>query len=84
MTVKGQVVYNRVNLVRFVRRLDKSVNEVDWGTGRSWTQWLKSESAIGGSLVLRDAYPRVAIKLNLWLVAIEARPKIARKRGARQ
>ncbi len=41
------------------------------------------ESAIGGSLVFRDAYPRVARKLNLWLVAVEARPKIAGKRGAR-
>src|SRR6266702_1945190 len=46
MTVKGQVVYNRVNLVRLVRRLDNSVNEVDWGTGLSWTQWLKSERVL--------------------------------------
>jgi len=60
MTVKEQVVHDRVNLVRLVRRLDKSVNEADWGTGRSWTQWLKSEIDTGGSLVLRDAYPRVA------------------------
>ncbi|KAH9026566.1 hypothetical protein EDB84DRAFT_1579774 [Lactarius hengduanensis] len=37
MTVKEQVVYDRVNLTRFVRRLDKSVNEADW-----WTRWLKS------------------------------------------
>ena len=43
MTVKEQVVHDRVNLVRLVRRLDKSVNEADWGTGPSWTVWLKSE-----------------------------------------
>ncbi|KAI9450306.1 hypothetical protein BJY52DRAFT_1303286 [Lactarius psammicola] len=46
MTVKEQVVHDRVNLVRLVRRLDKSVNEADWGTGRSWTQWLKSERVL--------------------------------------
>ncbi|KAH9041494.1 hypothetical protein EDB83DRAFT_2677579 [Lactarius deliciosus] len=46
MTVKEQVVHDRVNLVRLVRRLDKSVNEADWGTERSWTQWLKSERVL--------------------------------------
>ncbi|KAI9437610.1 hypothetical protein H4582DRAFT_1815361 [Lactarius indigo] len=46
MTVKEQVVHDRVNLVRLVRRLDKSVHEADWGTGRSWTQWLKSERVL--------------------------------------
>jgi hypothetical protein len=29
-----------------MRRLDKSVNEADWGTGRSWTVWLKSERVL--------------------------------------
>jgi hypothetical protein len=46
MTVKRQVVHDRVNLVRLVWRLDKSVNEADWGTGRSWTLWLKSERVL--------------------------------------
>jgi len=46
MTVKEEVVHDRVNLVRLMRRLDKSVNEADWGTGRNWTLWLKSESVL--------------------------------------
>jgi SNARE protein 1 len=46
MTVKEQVVHDRVNLVRLVRRLDKSVNEADWDTERSWTVWLKSERVL--------------------------------------
>ncbi|KAH9019087.1 hypothetical protein EDB85DRAFT_1873377 [Lactarius pseudohatsudake] len=46
MTVKEQVVHDRVNLVRLVRRLDKSVNETDWDTERSWTQWLQSERVL--------------------------------------
>ena len=43
MTVQEQVVHDRVNLVRLVRRLDKSVNEANWGTGHNWMLWLKSE-----------------------------------------
>ncbi|KAH8985383.1 hypothetical protein EDB92DRAFT_1818684 [Lactarius akahatsu] len=31
MTVKKRVVHDQDNLVRLVRRLDKSVNEADWG-----------------------------------------------------
>lgn len=46
MTAKEQVIHDRVNLVRLVGRLDKSVNEADWGTGRSWTLWLKSERVL--------------------------------------
>ena len=46
MTAKEQVVHDRVNLVRLMRRLDKSVNEADWGTGRNWMLWLKSESVL--------------------------------------
>ncbi|KAN0138397.1 hypothetical protein V8E53_003860 [Lactarius tabidus] len=46
MTVKEQIVHDRVNLVRLMRRLDKSVNEADWGTERSWTVWLKSERVL--------------------------------------
>ncbi|KAI9444086.1 hypothetical protein H4582DRAFT_1057837 [Lactarius indigo] len=46
MTVNEQVIHDRVNLVRLVRRLDKSVNESDWGTGRGWAQWLKSERVL--------------------------------------
>ncbi|KAI9437544.1 hypothetical protein H4582DRAFT_2099154 [Lactarius indigo] len=42
MSVGEQVVRHRVNLLRLVRCLDKSVYEAGWGTGRNWTQWLKS------------------------------------------
>jgi len=40
------VVHDRVNLIRLMRRLDKSVNEAYWSTGRSWSVWLKSEKVL--------------------------------------
>jgi len=46
MTANEKVVHDRVNLVRLMRRLDKSVNDEDWGTGRSWMIWLKSERVL--------------------------------------
>jgi hypothetical protein len=56
MTVKEQIVHDRVNLVRLMRRLDKSVNEADWGTERSWTIWLKSERVLQvGSMSARPS-----------------------------
>ena len=55
MTVKEQVVHDRVNLVRLMRRLDKSVNEADWGTGRNWTLWLKSERVLQVGLIFSEA-----------------------------
>ena len=54
MSVKEQVVHDRVNLVRLVRRLDKSVNEDDWATGRSWTVWLKSERVLQVGLLFSE------------------------------
>ncbi|KAH9055556.1 hypothetical protein EDB87DRAFT_1579788 [Lactarius vividus] len=44
MTVKESIVHDTVNLIHLVWRLDKSINEADWGTGCSSTQWLKSET----------------------------------------
>ena len=55
MTAKEQVVHDRVNLVRLMRRLDKSVNEADWGTGRNWTLWLKSERVLQVGLIFSEA-----------------------------
>ncbi|KAH9059508.1 hypothetical protein EDB87DRAFT_761048 [Lactarius vividus] len=46
MKVTEKVIHDRVNLIRLVRRLDKSVNEADWGTEPSWTQWLQSERVL--------------------------------------
>jgi hypothetical protein len=54
MTVKEQIVHDRVNLVRLMRRLDKSVNEADWGTERSWTVWLKSERVLQVGPIFSD------------------------------
>lgn len=62
MTVKEQVVHDRVNLVRLMRRLDKSVNEADWGMGRSWTLWLKSESVLQVRPIFRETH---TFKLNV-------------------
>ena len=62
MTVKEQVVHDRVNLVRLMRRLDKSVNEADWGMERSWTLWLKSESVLQVRPIFRETH---TFKLNV-------------------
>lgn len=58
MTVKEQVVHDRVNLVRLMRRLDKSVNEADWGTGRNRTLWLKSERLLQVGPIFNEAPTR--------------------------
>ena len=85
MTVKEQVVHDRVNLVRLVRRLDKSVNEAAWGTGRSWTLWLESERVLQvGPLFSETPTPLSCVALNVKLVATETCPKVAGKRRARQ
>ena len=62
MTVKEQIVHDRVNLVRLMRRLDKSVNEDDWGTERSWTLWLKSERVLQVGPIFDD---KSYLKLNV-------------------
>ena len=62
MTVKEQIVHDRVNLVRLMRRLDKSVNEDDWGTKRSWTLWLKSERVLQVGPIFDD---KSYLKLNV-------------------
>lgn len=62
MTVKDQIVHDRVNLVRLMRRLDKSVNEADWGTERSWTLWLKSERVLQVGPIFSDKpYPKLNV-----------------------
>ena len=62
MTVKEQIVHDRVNLVRLMRRLDKSANEGDWGTERSWTLWLKSERVLQVGPIFND---KSYLKLNV-------------------
>jgi hypothetical protein len=62
MTVKEQIVHDRVNLVRLMRRLDKSVNEADWGTERSWIIWLKSERVLQvGPVFSKNFYPKLNV-----------------------
>ncbi|KAI0247738.1 hypothetical protein BJV78DRAFT_1276806 [Lactifluus subvellereus] len=46
MNSPEQILHDRVNLVRFVRRLEKSVNESDWSSGRRTTLWLKSQGLL--------------------------------------
>ena len=46
MNTPEQILHDRVNLVRFVRRLDKSVNESDWSSGPRTTLWLKSQGLL--------------------------------------
>jgi len=41
-----QILHDRVNLVRLVRRLDKSVNEFDWGSEKSTSLWLRAEGLL--------------------------------------
>lgn len=43
MNTQEQILHDRVNLVRLVRRLDKSVNESDWGYEKSTAVWLRAE-----------------------------------------
>ncbi|KAI0257907.1 hypothetical protein BC834DRAFT_86593 [Gloeopeniophorella convolvens] len=43
MRTSESVVHDRVNLVRLARRLDKTVNQSDWGNERSISKWLESE-----------------------------------------
>jgi hypothetical protein len=38
-----RILHDRVNLVRFVRRLDKSIGESDWNSGRRTTLWLEPQ-----------------------------------------
>jgi SNARE protein 1 len=46
MNTPEQILHNRVNLFRLVRRLDKSVNELDWGSEKNTTLWLRSEGLL--------------------------------------
>ena len=46
MNTPDHILHDRVNLVRLVRRLDKSVNQSDWGSEKSITSWLKSEGLL--------------------------------------
>lgn len=41
-----QILHDRVNLVRLVRRLEKSVNVSDWGSEKSTLLWLRSEGLL--------------------------------------
>jgi hypothetical protein len=46
MNSAEQILHDRVNLVRLVRRLEKSVNESDWESERNITLWLKSQGLL--------------------------------------
>ncbi|KAH9973953.1 hypothetical protein BJV74DRAFT_863904 [Russula compacta] len=41
-----QILHDRVNLVRLVRRLEKSVNLSDWGSEQNTLLWLRSEGLL--------------------------------------
>ncbi|KAF8490386.1 hypothetical protein F5888DRAFT_1900627 [Russula emetica] len=46
MNTPEQILHDRVNLVRLVRRLDKSINKSDWGYEKSMTLWLRAEGML--------------------------------------
>jgi hypothetical protein len=46
MNMSEQILHDRVNLVRLVRRLDKSVNELNWGAESSPALWFRSEGLL--------------------------------------
>ena len=46
MNSPEQILHDRVNLVRLVRRLDKSINESDWVSDKNTTLWLRSEGLL--------------------------------------
>ena len=46
MITPEQILHDRVNLVRLVRRLDKSINEFDWSCEKSTTLWLRAEGLL--------------------------------------
>jgi hypothetical protein len=50
-----QILHDRVNLVRLVRRLDKSVNGFNWGSESSPTLWFRSEGLLQVSLPSQSA-----------------------------
>ncbi|KAH8993510.1 hypothetical protein EDB92DRAFT_1944642 [Lactarius akahatsu] len=56
MAFKESVIYDRVNVVRLVRHLDKSINEADWDTEGSSTKLVKHLADIRGLLDRLDVY----------------------------
>jgi len=46
MNTSEHILHDRVNLVRLVRRLDKSINEVRWGSEPSPMLWFRSEGLL--------------------------------------
>jgi hypothetical protein len=50
MNTSEQILHDRVNLVRLVRRLDKSANEFNWGSESNSTSWFRSEGLLQVSL----------------------------------
>jgi hypothetical protein len=58
MNTPEQILHDRVNLVRLVRRLDKSINESDWGCEKSMTLWLRAEGMLQvGPFFRHSAWP---------------------------
>jgi SNARE protein 1 len=55
MNTSEHILHDRVNLVRLVRRLDKSINEVNWGSEPSPILWFRSEGLLQvGAFVTRS------------------------------
>jgi len=55
MNTSEHILHDRVNLVRLVRRLDESINDVDWGSEPSPMLWFRSEGFLQvGAFVTHD------------------------------
>ena len=65
MNTSEYILHDRVNLVRLVRRLDKSINEVNWGSEPSPTLWFRSEGLlqVGRFCYTQHGYPITGSRL---------------------
>jgi hypothetical protein len=59
MNTPEHTLHDRVNLVRLVRRLDKSVNESDWGCEKNTALWLRAE----GLLQVGPFFPSLSLAI---------------------
>jgi hypothetical protein len=83
MNAAEQVLHDRVNLVRLVRRLEKSVYESDWSTGRNTILWLRSQGLLQVGPFL-DFTPGDNSMFSYLCLAIEACKETAKQRRVLQ
>lgn len=87
MNTPEQILHDRVNLVRLVRRLDKSVNEFDWDSEKSTALWLRAEGLLQVSpffFVTQPGHLMTGHRLGPLYLAIEVRKEVVEQRSVFQ